>query len=236
MNGSRHSSVGTARSALLLAALAFAASGCASDPKVNSLGPEEERRENGEPRSAGLDEAIRLLGEGEPQKAQMFLEGFLEKNPGHPRALNLKRQIEDDPVLLLGESFQTYKVQPGDTMSELAETFAGDSFLFYALSRYNGLLSPKSLSEGAVIQVPATMAASPQKPDLRTAIAATPASDLALASELRRNALKMLNSGNVEGAVGELRQAHALAPADPIIEADLLRAERLFNAVRIRDN
>ncbi|WP_425409871.1 LysM peptidoglycan-binding domain-containing protein [Hyphococcus sp.] len=211
------------------------------------MSSQRDSTDNAATRGSPLDQAMLYLGEGREREAREILAEILETNPRQPRAQNLLSQIEDDPQVLLGDDFQTYKVQPGDTMSELAERFAGDSFLFYALSRYNNLASPMHLTGGAVIKVPVrksdntTLQYQPalrenSSNDLPSAASPAPisAGDLRAAADLRRDALKMLNAGDVENAVKALRHARQLAPDDPMITSDLSRAERLLTAVKTR--
>jgi LysM domain len=78
----------------------------------------------------------------------------LAVEPRHPQALNYVRQIETDPVALLGRESYPYSVRPGESLSSIARDRLRDTNLFYALARYNNIKVPRQLAAGQIIRVP----------------------------------------------------------------------------------
>jgi tetratricopeptide (TPR) repeat protein len=98
--------------------------------------------------------AIEQLEQGQEEQAEAALRQVLQAEPNHRLALQLLRQIKDDPVALLGRESFPYKVQAGESLSRIAQRFLNDSYLFYALARYNGIKVPRQLAGGQMIRVP----------------------------------------------------------------------------------
>lgn len=183
--------------------------------------------------------AIELLGEGDARRAEAELEAALEEQPDLRAASRLLEQINGDPAQLLGGgNARAYTVRQGETMSELAERFLGDSLLFYALARYNDLDAPNQVSAGQTLMIPrrpgvvvasapSTGAEAPATLRPTQPLASTPSATASRANELRLQGLQQLNGGNVERAVSLLRQARALDAGNPAIQRDLDRAVRL---------
>ena len=117
-------------------------------------------------------------------------------------------------------------MQTGDTMSGLADRFLGDSRLFFALSRYNGLSAPNALAVGRSLKLPLSAKRLPVT-TVANAPTATPKAAAAKANDMRLQALQLLNKGEVDGAIALLKQAVALDANDPAIRKDLERAERI---------
>jgi hypothetical protein len=98
--------------------------------------------------------ALEALQGGQEDQAEQELRRVLQQEPNHRLAMSLMRQIKDDPQALLGRESFTYRVQPGETLSRIAQRFMNDLHLFYALARYNGIKVPKALAGGQMIRVP----------------------------------------------------------------------------------
>lgn len=183
--------------------------------------------------------AIELLGEGDARRAEAELEAALEEQPSLRSAARLLEQINGDPAQLLGGgTARAYTVRPGETMSEIAQRFLGDSLLFYALARYNDLDAPNQLSAGQTLMIPRRQgvsvasapsagAQSPATPRPAQPLASAPSANASRANELRLQGLQHLNGGNVDRAVTLLRQARALDAGNAAIQRDLDRAVRL---------
>lgn len=98
--------------------------------------------------------AIELLEAGNEEQATAELQRALQADPNNKLAASLLRQIQSDPVAVLGRDNFAYRVQPGESISRIAQRFLGDVHLFYILSRYNDLKVPKQLHAGQMIKVP----------------------------------------------------------------------------------
>lgn len=98
--------------------------------------------------------AIELLEAGNEEQATAELQRALQADPNNKLAASLLRQIQSDPVAVLGRESFAYRVQPGESISRIAQRFLGDVHLFYILSRYNDLKVPKQLHAGQMIKVP----------------------------------------------------------------------------------
>lgn len=105
-----------------------------------------------------LREAIRslqdLLQNGDIQAAAVLARRILATEPGHALVQSYLRQIESDPVELLGRDSYPYTVRPGDSLSSIARDRMRDVNLFFALARYNGIEIPRHLAAGQVIRIP----------------------------------------------------------------------------------
>lgn len=98
--------------------------------------------------------AIEMLEAGNEEQATAELQRALQNDPNNKLAQLLLRQIQVDPVSTLGREHFQYKVQPGESISKIAQRFLGDVHQFYILARYNELKVPKQLQSGQVIKVP----------------------------------------------------------------------------------
>jgi len=101
-----------------------------------------------------LPRAIAHLQDGEVESAERLLAGIVGEDPDNRLAGHLLRQLHEEPEVLLGEDYIQVVVEPGDTLSELAERHAGDGMLFVALARLNAIERPRLLRPGTVLQVP----------------------------------------------------------------------------------
>jgi len=226
-------------------------SACASLPQISM--PSLPGSTPAAPERASAREYVRAavdqLNVGNESGARAELRAALEMQPGNSSARRLMEQIEGNPREMLGESARTYTVRSGETMSELAERFLGDPLLFYALARYNGLEAPNQLSAGQTLSIPrrahtaatnASATTTSSAPSDRLASVATPSAppprpaglDPARAGQLRLQGLQRLNTGDVNGAVGLLRQALALDNGNPANQRDLDRAVRMQTSLR----
>lgn len=183
---------------------------------------------------------IELLAEGRSGEARAEIQAFLTEQPGNELGQNLLEQIDGDPVAQLGAQSFPYKVQPGETLSALADRFLGDRFKFWVLARYNNLPVPARMEVGQQLMIPGTpraMAARRQQRQSDDAEIAqrlnrprAAARDPARASQLRGNALELMSSGVIAQAVRLLEQALQLDPGNNLILRDLDRARRLLRA------
>jgi len=101
-----------------------------------------------------LGPIIDMLENGQYQAAQRALQAYLQHDPRSAVAKGLLRQLETDPVQLLGAAHQPYEVRPGDTLGGIAARYLGDPLRFVALARYSGIARPKALVAGQVLKLP----------------------------------------------------------------------------------
>ncbi|MET0293991.1 MAG: LysM domain-containing protein [Phenylobacterium sp.] len=178
-------------------------------------------------------QAIDLLTQGRPTLARPLLVTALVDDPDNRVAKRLLAQIDGEPKALLPGKPKTYTVGPGETFSMLAGRFLGDPLMFYALARYNGFAAPSQLAPGYVLQIPVPeRPAVVAKPKPATPAAKAPAEvatarNPGQASSLRAQGLDQLNRGAPSRAVSLLQQAAQLDPANPAIQRDLSRAQRI---------
>lgn len=123
--------------------------------------------------------AIDLLEAGNEEQAVAELQRALQNDPNNKLAQSLLRQIQVDPVATLGKEHFLYRVQPGESLSRIAQRFMGDVHQFYILARYNDLKVPKQLQSGQMVKVPGKApppapAPAPQAPVRTSAPAAPP--------------------------------------------------------------
>ncbi len=174
-----------------------------------------------------------------------MLYAVLVAEPDNAVAKRLMQQLDQEPAALLPGKPQTYTAGPGETFSMLAGRFLGDPLLFYALAKYNGFAAPGQLQAGYVLKIPKrpapTVAArTPAKParaapkgEAAPAAVAT-LRDPGRAGKLRAQGLDQLNRGAPGRAVALLTQAAQLDPANPAIQRDLARAQRIQASLAAR--
>lgn len=223
-------------------ALAVSLSACAGMPQgvqnvMRNVAPIMQRSPEDDVRSA-----MDALNRGDAERARPLLQAALQQEPHNGAARRLLDEIDGDPRRQLGVRSRAYTVQPTDTMQNLAQRFAGDPLMFYALARYNNM-APNQLAAGQIIQIPdrgrpsATTASNslrgalPVSPAPNTTptapVAAVPAAASTRANRLRLEGLERLNAGDADGAVTLLTQARSLDSANLAIQNDLLRAQRI---------
>jgi LysM repeat protein len=98
--------------------------------------------------------AVDLLEAGKDEQAESELKLALANEANNKLALSLKRQLSEDPVKRFGRESFNYTVKSGETLSQIADRFLGDAFLFPALAKYNGIKIPKHVGEGQTLKIP----------------------------------------------------------------------------------
>ena len=102
-----------------------------------------------------LREIVAWLQQGEFERARVGLEQFRQHGgTGQVTARSLLRQLDTDPVELLGPRHFNYTVQSGDTLGGLAAQHLGDPLQFVALARYNQIERPALLQAGQILRIP----------------------------------------------------------------------------------
>jgi tetratricopeptide (TPR) repeat protein len=152
---------------LFSAAVLFGAGGCAGLQGGGADGPDApaaeaaiqapaaeagEQRPEVEVRELGR--IIEMLQDGQYGEGRSALQAYLQHDPRSAVAKGLLRQLETDPVQLLGAAHEAYEVRPGDTLGGIAARHLGDPLSFVALARYNGIARPKALTAGQLLKLP----------------------------------------------------------------------------------
>lgn len=232
----------------LAMASAFAIAACSHGPQ---RAPQSASAPIATPESE-IDAILQLLDQGEAGAAKKRINAALKRDPMNASVQVLRDSIDRDPKDLLGPTSFAYTARDGDTMSGLAQRFLGNRLKAYQLARYNGIDKPASLAAGQALRIPGEPPRidPPKRPEPRPApppppvkarpapakpaAPKAPAANPAAARQARAAGLAALNSGNVARAVGLLRRAAALDPANPAIARDLARAERIAATVKAR--
>lgn len=230
----------------LILSSALAVSACSKKESVENA-PAVPAVDGTEVSVGTTSDALIFMERGDEKQARQILEGILKRDPNNKGAKKFLDQLIVDPVALLGVEHYEYRVQSGDTMSSIAQTRLGDSSLFYALARYNGIDDPRKINAGQIIRIPGTKPV-PKKSDAK----ATPSKSVGpaspkkttdstdqsrsaanprRASQLRAQGLAALNRGAVSQAVNLLSQANRLDPTNQAIVADLNRARIIQRTV-----
>jgi len=221
------------RGALAAVGCALALAACAQSPKAPPsvaaataapVLPAAPVAEPGLTPRQRLRKAVTLLDAGQPDQARAELTELLAAQPRNAPARRLVEQIDADPKVLLGAKSFSYRVRPGETMSMLAERFLGDSNLFYALARYNGIAAPAHTAAGQDLLIPGEQKKAAPHPGKAKEAAAPATATAGKAAKLRDQALDDINRGALDGAVVKLRQAAEADPDNSQIRRDLDRA------------
>jgi len=245
-----HSYIRTRTIPLALLTALIALGGCAS---TRAPSPVQSKATSSAsvPSDSELSLALGLLYKGDAVGARTLLVRILKSRPGEGTAASLLRQIDTAPEALLGAESFAYTSQPDDSLSSLAERFLGDPVLFYALARYNHIVTPGALEPGRILRIPGhekpeaphikRQAAEPRpseamaKPaEPHTALQASPTADPRRANQLREAALEQMNRGAIDRAVALFQQASLLDPANALIKRDLDRAVRISRTVHAK--
>jgi nucleoid-associated protein YgaU len=106
-------------------------------------------------------QAVDQLQGGDDIGARATLEQAQRLDPNNELAKNLMNQINADAQRELGSTFFRYTVQPGESLSRLAQQYMGDRFRFWILAKYNDIANPSRLGAGQVIKIPGRQPATP---------------------------------------------------------------------------
>jgi len=125
----------------------------ADDAPVVSTEPEAPRVVQ----PATLPEVIEALDQGAIEAAESALLEIIDQRPYSTLALRFLEQIQTDPLTLMGEAHDVVIVQPGDSLSQIAERELGDALQFFALARYNGIEAPRRMPPGIELRIPRSL-------------------------------------------------------------------------------
>ena len=153
--------------------------------------------------------ALDRFQKGEARLAEEDLRAALAEKPDYKLAADLLKQFEVDPQEYLGKDYFEYKVQPGESLSLLAERFLGDNLKFIVLARYNQLAEPGRLVAGQTLRIPERYKPKSAQQALESVAAGSGRKQTSPASARQRQAAyeevsRMLESGDFAGAVARL--------------------------------
>ena len=150
-------------------------------------------------------QAVDQLQVGDEAGARATLDQALKLDPANDLAKNLLSQINADAQRELGATFWRYTVQPGESLSRLAQQYMGDRFRFWILAKYNDITNPSRVAVGQVVKIPGRQPATPPpvvatpEPPPVAAPPEPPKSDTQLADAMKRGA-EQERSNNLEAA------------------------------------
>ena len=150
-------------------------------------------------------QAVDQLQVGDEAGARSTLEQALKLDPANDIAKNLMSQINADAQKELGAVFFRYTVQPGESLSRLAQQYMGDRFRFWILAKYNDIQNPSRVAVGQVVKIPGRQPATPPPAPVAETPAAPPkppepeAPKPDLADAMKRGA-DLEKAGNFEAA------------------------------------
>ncbi len=181
---------------------------------------------------------VDLLEIGNEEQARSELQRALALDPGNRLALNLQRQMTEDPFVVLGRESFPYVVRAGDTLSLIAGRFLSDIYAFHILARYNNIKVPRKVGEGQTLRIPgkaptATFNPPPGTeripsarvpPDPPAPVPAAPAAEPSPAEpspadKAYASADAAAKAGNDELALGGYRQAAGLGHPEAAVKA-----------------
>ncbi len=112
--------------------------------------------ESADPAARGhLQNAMNALQVGQEATAKAELGSVLRQDPENKIARSLLAQIQTDPAKYFsGPDSFSYTLQPGDTLTGIAQRFLDEPLKFYILARFNGITDLSRLVPGRVIKVP----------------------------------------------------------------------------------
>ena len=227
---------GSAPSSATTARPAGAAPAAAPTPAQPELSPAEAKATA---QRLALQAVDQLQG-GDEAGAKQTIERALALDPANDIAKKLLDQINADAQRELGSVFFRYTVQPGDTLSKIAQQYmGGDRFRFWILAKYNDIPNPSRVQVGQVIKVPgrapapgtpkpAAPAPSPEPAD-EAAKAASPeaATPRSASMQLMQQGADLTKAGNLEGAYDAYREAALRDPGnrDAVAQRDATRSQ-----------
>lgn len=180
---------------------------------------------------------VELLEAGNEEQARAELQRALSLDPANKLALNLQKQMSEDPQATLGRESFPYVVRSGDTLSRIAGRFLGDIYAFHILARYNNIKVPRQVGEGTTIRIPGKAPPPevarptrpvPTKPEPAPEPAPPPVAAAPVApaepsagEKAFRSAEASAKAGNLERALADYKQAASLgiAAAGPKVDA-----------------
>ena len=100
--------------------------------------------------------AMRLLGQGEADKARAELAQYLIEKPNSERAKEIIKQIDTPSHEYYPSNYFSVKLKKGESLSTLARDYLGDAYYFWGLAKYNDISEPAVLKAGQMVKIPGT--------------------------------------------------------------------------------
>lgn len=198
-----------------------------------------------------LQAAINALQTGQEANAKKELEFVLRQEPENKAARSLMAQIQIDPSKYFSspDAFQ-YTLQPGDTLSSVAQRFLDEPLKFHILARFNGITDPSRLAPGRVIKVPGkkagSVSASSPPEDARRPETPPPRTEPARSGDEGRIPLarRLYDAGKYQQAIEALAGSSAgnseardlLALSYEKYADELVQSENLIDAQSVLEN
>lgn len=198
----------------LVALVALVMAGCQSRPEsppAPTPAPEPAATPAPAPPAGDVSTAIDLLQGGDTAAATRLLE-HLAGQPDAALAERLLNQVQTPAASLIPPPYREIRVQPGETLSEIANRTLGDPLMFVALARLNDVTVPRRLAVGRVLRVPVAGPPPPAAPADRDA-ATAPAAEAA--TEAETIAAFLARSGEPEQARAMLARLVGQDQASP---------------------
>ncbi|MGK7297459.1 MAG: hypothetical protein ACNS61_16835 [Candidatus Wenzhouxiangella sp. M2_3B_020] len=117
-----------------------------------------ERIEPAEPESE-FARAVDRLQQGDLEEAEEILVRLHQQRPGSAVVGRLLEQLRKPVEELLPPPYREVRVEPGQTLSEIASEELDDALMFVALARLNDIEVPARLAVGDSLRVPETAVA-----------------------------------------------------------------------------
>ncbi|MEM9398168.1 MAG: hypothetical protein AAF991_11850 [Pseudomonadota bacterium] len=100
--------------------------------------------------------ALELLEVGDEATARAELEAYQKAVPSSQVARDLLAQIDQSAAEYFPSDFQEVFLKSGQSLSNVAQTYLGSAYKFYALAKYNDIRQPRRVVPGQIIKVPLT--------------------------------------------------------------------------------
>jgi tetratricopeptide (TPR) repeat protein len=182
-----------------------------------------------------------LLQKGESADADAELKLLLAQAPDNKQAQYLIRQIETPVASLFPKAHFAVTLGKDGTLSQLAQTYLGNSLGFYGLARYNAIAVPVKAAPGQTIRIPKTATALAAKAQIAVQAAAARAQAKAATPPVRseremaaqkkqaehyyKSGLVAFQHQDLDGAIAEWDKVLAIDPNYK--DAQLSRAQAL---------
>lgn len=184
--------------------------------------------------AAALKGVADLLQDGNTTAALALVQQVLHVEPRNAVAQSYARQIETDPVQLLGREHYSHTVKPGESLWSIARERLREPTLFFALARYNNLRVPRLLSAGQVIRIPGKPPPPPPPPEPPPEPQLAPAQKQARIAATLREARGLVARQDLCAAVVRFERVLALEPTHAAARNERLRALELVERLRAK--